>query len=757
MRRVTSTDVKKVDSRSGLVQTKLLVPTLRPGLVRRDALLERLLAPDSPPLVSVVAPGGYGKTTVLAQWSEEDSRPFAWLTLDRDDNDIVLLARHAEAALRRAGVLDRDARPPVRSSTVASALRQIVASAGSPFVLVLDDVQELGSTGAHDLVGALSRSLPEGSQLVLSGRRELVDIVAPARAAQRVIEIAPGDLALSRDEGRALLSAVDVGCSDEIAEEYVRHAEGWAAGLYLIALARRGGKTEVGGDSADRFVEDYLWTQHLASLPAEQLTFLLRSSVLDRMCGELCDLALDREGSSRMLDEIGRSNLFLVPLDNEREWYRYHELFRSVLRHELDRTEPKVAAEVRRRASDWCAVHDLPESAMSYAVSVGDTDRMARVIVASGFRLFRTGRLATVAGWLEHFQDGALLARHPDVAVLGTLAHANLGRPFQAERWLDAAAHAAGAAPPPPDGSASFRSWVLTASAFLCREGPNRMLEDAEGAVAELAPFSPLRPIAMWFRATALFLQGDERAETALEEAVDATSSTGANFSATAALCQLATLALDRGDVDRARSLVTRFQIQSGDETFVDYPALALPLAVEARTCLAEGEREEAARLLIGVQRLRPSLSYALAFASMHALVETAHTYVELGEPAAARAVLFDATEMLQHRPDLGILGDRVGRLRQRVSAAGRSADGWELSLTAAEIRLLPLLTTHLTFREIGQRLFVSRNTVKTQAISIYRKLDANSRAEAVARAAELGLVDPEPGAAPRHHPDRTM
>lgn len=746
-----------VDPPFGLLQTKLEAPSFRAGLVRRDGLLERLLGPDFPPLVCAVAPGGYGKTTLLAQWSEEDGRPFAWLTLDREDNDVVLLARYIEAALRMAGVLRANGRQTARRNvTTISALQRLVASVSVPFVLVLDDVQALGSTAAQDLVGALSRSLPKGAQLVLSGRREPVEVVAAARVAQRVLEIRAEDLALSSSEGRALLSAADLKGSDEVADEYVRHAEGWAAGVYLIALARRGGELEADRSGSDRFVEDYLWTQHLTSLPPEQLAFLLQTSVLDQMSGELCDYVLEREGSSGVLKEIEQSNLFLVPLDHERRWYRYHDLFRAVLRRELERTSPDAVAELQRKASDWCSAQGRPERAMNYAYSAGDTDRMARLIVAHGFALFRAGRLTTVASWLELFQDGELLGQYPEVAALGTIAYASLGMPFQADRWLVVATHAAEDAPPPPDGSLSLNAWVLTASAFLCREGPDRMRDDAERALDELGHLGPLRAIAMWLRGTALLLQGDDRAGVALAEALDATTSIGATFAATTCCAQLVALALERGDIETARSLVARFQVERGDETFNDYAVLALPIAVEARTRLAMGESEEAERILIDAQRLRPSLTYAAPFSSVQALAEMAEAYLDLGEPTAAGAVLFDATEMLKHRPELGILGARVERLRQRASAQP-PASGWEVSLTAAELRLLPLLTTHLSFPEIGRRLFVSRNTVKTQAVSIYRKLDVNSRAGAVARAAELGLVDAEPALAPPVYPSGTV
>ena len=412
-----------------------------------------------------------------------------------------------------------------------SALRQVVASAVTPFVLVLDDVHELGSIAASDLVGAISRSLPEESQLVLCGRRELVDVISPARAARRVLEIAAEDLALSIDEARALVSAVDARGSSEIAEEFVQHTEGWAAGLYLLALAQReGGAIEIGGADADRFVEDYLWTQHLATLPAEQLAFLVRSSVLDQMSGELCDVALDRKGSSRMLDEIERSNLFLVPLDHERTWYRYHELFRSVLSTRTGSHRPECgcggAAQGvglvcrtrpagerdglrrlrRRHGPDGPADRDVRVQALSQR-EAEDHRRLAGTLPG------RCRARTSIPTWL-------CLAPLPM-----RTSEVRSRRSGGSTRQHDAA----DSAPPPADGSASLHAWVLTGSAFLCREGPGRMREDADQALAELGASSPLRPLAMWFRATALFLQGDDAAEAALEEALDATSSTGAN------------------------------------------------------------------------------------------------------------------------------------------------------------------------------------------------------------------------------------
>jgi LuxR family transcriptional regulator, maltose regulon positive regulatory protein len=726
-----------------LVVAKLTVPVQRTGSVVRTALLTRLLAAEHQPVVSVSAPGGYGKTTLLAQWASRDARPFAWVAVDADDNDSVLLGRCVEDALRRAGVVGapRNRRPvdTLGAAEILTRLRRLVATASRPFVLVLDDVHELSSDGSERLLGALARSLPDGSQLVLSGRGEAWFLVAAARAEGRVVEIGVNDLALSADEGRSLLAAVQPDAPPDEADRYVTRAEGWAAGLYLMALARQGGEPEL--SAADRSVEDYLWSQHLAALPGETLTFLRLTSVLERMCGDLCDAALERTGSARLLDTLEQANLFVIPLDRERRWYRYHDLFRGVLRRELERDDPESAAAVRRRAAEWCREYGDPGRAMRYAVEVGDADAMARIFVEKAFPMFRSGRLPTLAEWMAPFEDGDLLGRYPGVAVLGSIAHAFLGHPFQSERWLQVGViategHADG------ESGRQLEGAVHAASAFLCRQGPARMREDASAALDLLPPFSPLRPPVMLLYATSLVLEGDPAAVTALEEAVDAADSAHATFALLGALALLALLVLDDGDLDEARRLRDRFHDSLDDEAYVGYNALALPVAVSAYVAVAEGQRDEAERLLTLAQRIRPSLSYALPQFAVLPLVVMARAYLQLGDAVAARAVLVDATDVLRHRPDVGIYGPEVERLRQRAASAPTADSGWELSLTAAELRLLPLLTTHLSFREIGERLFVSRNTVKTQAISIYRKLGASSRAEAVDRAAELGLID---------------
>ncbi len=361
-RAMTTTSAPRID----LLEAKTSIPPLRPGVVMRDALVRRLEASRDDRVISVVAPGGYGKTTLLAQWSADDPRPFAWVTVDDRDNDPVLLLRYVVGALEREGVVEPSpafsgGRPAALWSTLVPQLCAALAESEAAFVIVLDDVHELTAPETHDVLGTVVRSLPSGSQLVLAGRSELTSAVARLRAAGGLAELGTADLALSPAEAAELLAAAGVGIDDEATRGLVDHTEGWAAGLYLAALAWRadGSAPATGPADIDRFVDDYLRAEHLATVSRKELAFLTRSSVLDRMSADLCDAVLERRDSGRMLESIERANLFLVPLDRERRWYRYHEIFRAALLKELHRADPDASLDLRRRAAAWCEAEGL--------------------------------------------------------------------------------------------------------------------------------------------------------------------------------------------------------------------------------------------------------------------------------------------------------------------------------------------------------------------------------------------------------------
>jgi LuxR family maltose regulon positive regulatory protein len=733
-----------------LLEAKLAAPKLREELVCRTALVDRLTSSGAR-IVSVVAPAGYGKTTVLTQWSLRDARAGAWLSIDRRDNDPVVLLTYIAAALDRVEAIEPavyEAIAAAGASIWTSALPRLgaaVAATREPFVLVLDDVDELRDRDCLDALAVLAGHVPEGSQLVLAGRGQARVRLPRLRVAGQLLEIGTDELALSHQEAHALLTRAGVELSPSEAGELNERAEGWAAGLYLAALSLGGSGdrarlADFAGD--DRFVIDYLRSEHLAGLSRKVLQFLTRTSVLEQMSGPLCDALLDRTDSAQALEALERANLFVVPLEGHRGWYRYHHLFRDMLRTELERREQGQVGDLNRRAASWYAEHGDLDSAIHHASAAGDVDEVARLVTEATFPTYRSGRVATVERWLEAFDAAELLERYPAVATFGAYVHALRGRPHAAERWADALERST-FPEPMPDGSASVGAWAATVRALLCRDGVDRMREDAEHALAELAPASPWRPPAALLAGVATLLQGDvERAESMLAAAADLAASFGGRYAGVVACAELALLALQRGDVAEAERHVAAGTAFVDDVSFVEYAPTALLLAARARLEARHGRGARARADLVLAQRLRPQLTTALSWFAVQTRLELARAHLALADPAGARALQLEARDVLRARPGLGCLDADAQELGRQISAVADPAAGWASTLTAAELRLLPLLTTHLSFREIAERLFVSRNTVKTQAISVYRKLDASSRSEAIARAVELGLVE---------------
>jgi LuxR family maltose regulon positive regulatory protein len=490
----------------------------------------------------------------------------------------------------------------------------------------------------------------------------------------------------------------------------------------------------------DRLLADYLHAELLARVSRQRVSFLTRSAVLERMSGPLCDAVLARSGSSRTLESLERSNLLLVALDRHRGWYRYHHLFHELLQAELERREPKLVEQLHARAAVWCEANGLPEMAIEHAQAAGDADRVARLVTTLGQPAYAAGRVETVRRWLAWFEEQDLIGRYPALAVMGTYVQALLGLPAAAERWAAAAERA------PADGrlpdDSTVESWVALARALLCRDGVERMRSDAQTALAGLAPTST-------WRATALLLEGisflldaqPDQADAILAHATDVAVQDRAMPAAVTALGERAVVAIGRRDWDLAASLVDRALgiVRAG--RLDDYPHSALVHAVAARTALHRGDGPAAHEQLARVARLRPLLTYGLSFFAAQTLLELGRAYLALDDNAGVRTALRQARDILQQRPDLGDLPAQVQDLQRAVEQTGGHVGGGVSSLTTAELRLLPLLPTHLTFHEVADRLYLSRNTVKTQAISIYRKLGVSSRSEAVQRAQEIGLL----------------
>jgi LuxR family maltose regulon positive regulatory protein len=434
-------------------------------------------------------------------------------------------------------------------------------------------------------------------------------------------------------------------------------------------------------------------------------------------------------------------NVPLVPLDDRRGWYRCHPLLHDLLAADLRRREPEIRAQLNSRAAAWFEAHHVPERAVHHAQAAGDAGRAARLVAAAGASALVGGRLAEVGRWVEWFPAEGMSERYPNVAVLGALTEASLGRPPAAERW---AALAEPGRVPEAAGRCAVAGWRPYLRAFTCRGGALRMRTDARRAQRELSPWSPMVPGAILLEGVSFLLEGDRAAaDPILAHAHDVAIDVGARPAAAMALAERALIAIERGEWADADALAGRgVAVLDGLEHSLE---AAIVFTAVARSAIHAGDLTTAKALLARAAQVRSLLTYAAPW-SAHFQLELARAHLELGDPAGARTVLRDLTDILRQRPDLGTVGEDAAQLRGALDAAREHVLG-AASLTAAELRLLPFLATHLSFPEIGERLTVSRHTVKTQAISIYRKLGVSSRSDAISRAREVGLLPGLPGA----------
>jgi LuxR family maltose regulon positive regulatory protein len=733
-----------------LIEAKLAPPALRADTVVKTELIDRLGASRAP-AVSLVAPAGFGKTTLLTHLAERDDRSFATVALDERDNDPVVLLRYVAASLDRvervAPSVFEGLSSPGRSvwSTCIPRVCAALSAVTDPVVLVLDDLHFVNDPTSLDAVAALLDHVPERSQIVVSSREEPPLPLARLRAQGRLLEIGADDLRLNAEEASTLLHEASVDLDDAEVSALTDRTEGWPAGLYLAALSLRAGAsgaTEVRTFSGDdRFVADYLRLELLSRLTAEDVRFLTRTSVLDRMCGGLCDAVLERNDSASVLESLERFNRFLVPLDRTRTWYRYHHLFRDLLRSELQHREPEIAPELNRRAMDWCHAKALREPALQYAHEAGDIDAATRLIEQLALPTYFGGGVATVETWL-HWYDDELRERYPTIAVLGAWVYFLTGRPAEGARW-ERVAQGSTATPDVPDGSASIEPWIATLRAYTCPGGIERMLADSELALAQLGPEGWWQPAAQLAVGAAHALLGDpERAHPALVLATELTAAAGAPDEGSIAFAELALLTMEAGAWEEAAAYAERGVALVDEARLEDYLACGLAMAAAARVAVHQGDLTKAREHIAKIHRLRPLLNHGLPWLSVQTGLELTRVHLALGEAGVAGTVLSEAEGILHVRPHLGTLGEQARELRQRVAATSTPSGAWALSLTAAELRVLPLLTTHLAFPQIGERLFLSRNTVKSHAVAIYRKFGVSSRAEAIERAVELGLLE---------------
>lgn len=728
---------------------KVRVPSQPPWSVPRTALVNRLRATPAS-LVTLTAPAGYGKTTLVGQWAERDRRPFAWLSIDERDDDSALLVRHVAAALERIhpeGAIASESPRPRRESTWMAELQRLAGWLSSipDFVLVLDDAHLVRSRNSATVISTLAEHVPPRATLTVAARLTPRLPIGRLRAAGKLFELRTSDLTLTRRESEALLRELEADLPEQDAAELLARCEGWAAGIHLSALASRertGAVTRravAGGD--DRFLAEYFRSEFLSQLTPDLRTFLRRTSVLEQLTAPVCDAVLERSGSGLVLASFEGLHIPITALDRHGETYRCHPLLRDLLGRELAENEPELRAVLHRRAADWFESHGDPESALRHAAGAGDVDRQARVVAAIALPAYARGRIADVESWLGAFDDPMRLERYPAVAVIGCWIHALRGRPAAAERWL-AAAERGTLVETTLDGEDSAGPSIALLRAALCRDGVERMCADIERALAGLPPSSHWRPAALLLLGAALVLRGhDALADAIFAEAEESAERLGATDIHISAVSQRSLLASAHDEHAAAELHSLRGRALADAAQLDGYATNALELVASARTSLRNHGWDQARSSLTIADSLTPLLTDALPWLAVQTRLELSRAHVALRDAEAARALLSEARDILRRRPGLGVLSEQASELQAEVDALCAAAERNGSGLTRAELRLLPLLATHLSFREIGTRLHVSRNTVKTQAISVYRKLGVSSRSDAIDQAARLGLV----------------
>jgi LuxR family transcriptional regulator, maltose regulon positive regulatory protein len=732
-----------------LLESKLRPPRRRGRTVPRAQLIDRLERAHATPTVVVSAGAGWGKTTLLAQWAARSRRPFAWISVDERDNDPIVLLSYVAVALDRIARLDASvfealASPGVSvEATIVPRLSAALTRVEHESVLALDDLHRIDDARCFDAIAALATHLPDGLQLAVATRGRSGVPVEVMRAEGLTLEIGADELRLGPSEARQLLRAAGVKSTAERISELVGRTEGWPAGLHLAAqtLKARGapvdGTLALSGD--DPLVADYLRTEVLAHLSRQELRFLTSTSILDRLSGPLCDAVLEQHGSAAMLEALADANVFVVPLDATRESYRYQRLPRELLRSALNRLAPERGFELRARAIDWCEANGEPEDAIAYAQAAGDVDRVARLVGRYALHFYCSGRVAAVERWFDWLEARGALEYHATLAVLDALLATSRGRSATANRLAELADHT-GEDGELPDGSASIESWRMLLRAQRCPQGVAAMRADAEFAVRTLARTSSHRPIALMLLGIATLLQGDvDEADDLLSDVVEEGIELHTPHTAAVALAERAAIAIEREAWAGAEELVDR-SIALVQRTHTDaYPTSAFVYAIAARIVQHRGDARGAGELLARAQSLRLRLTHALPYLAVQTRLELARAHLARADSGEAGTVCREIDALLCRQPELGVLRGQADELRTSLETIRAEAPA-SSTLTTAELRVLPYLETHLSFREIGQRLYVSPHTVKSHAMTIYRKLSVTSRGEAVERAHELGL-----------------
>ena len=735
-----------------IAEAKLAAPRVRANAVPRQRILDALAGIDEAAAVLVAAPPGYGKTTAVRTWSAQREAADAWVTLDATDNDPARLWGYVATAVDRLrNGLGRETlrRLMVPGGSIEYAIDELMnalATFDRELVLVLDDLHEVTDRECLSSIGYALTRVPPSVHFVLVTRTDPALELGALRASGSLIELRSDDLAFTNDEARTLLverGKIDLG-ADEI-ETLCRRTDGWPAALVLASVWLRGvddpqrAVSEFGGEN--RFVAEYLSEVVLGTVGDTTREFLLHASALGRFTAELCNDVLDRSDSASMLRSLERSNLLVTRLERG-GWYRMHPLFSEFARFRLASEAPDSEREINRRAGRWFLDRGLLTEAVEHALAGGEYEIVAKVLVENHNPLIRNGRSRTLLQYVRAL-PGRLISEHLELAVAGAVSTTVVGHgALERRRFLQLVRRAQTDAP-------ERVSRYVEASASATRA---MVIEpDIAGAVDEgrhavslaLAGEDESVVFSQSSCATALYFAGElDEAWTMAMRALEHPDLERRPAGHAMARVPLALIALERGQLDEARIHAETAKSILGDigssRSWIGAEAAAAMGSVNA----AEGNLVPAEHELAHAERL-----FRDEVATVHhtwLLLLVARMHCRRGRLDAAESELAAARAAIRELGEGGRLPALAEEVEAEIGEAVARARSGELLAppSAAELTVLRLLATDLTAREIADQLYLSANTVRSHTRALYRKLGVRTRADAVARAVELGLLE---------------
>jgi len=741
-----------------VITTKLFRPDLRHQTVRRERLHDLLRQGNVLPLTLVVAPAGWGKSTLVADWLARDRIAVGWVSLDSGDDDpkrfwryLLLAASQAASAAGLAGLRRLDMAGSDVLRDVLPEFINEVATAGSPLVLVLDDYHLVSSRQVHESVAALLDRCPPQLHLIIVTRADPPLPVSRLRVRGQLAEVRAEQLRFSMEEAREFFDGrLDAALPERDVHRLLTRTEGWAAGLQLAALRLRD-RTDPSGfierfTGADWHIVSYLCDEVLDIQTPRIREFLLVTSILNRMCAPLCDALTRRADGEELIGEIHRANLFLMPLDDERRWFRYHHLFGDLLQHELRLHDPGQPTVLHKRAADWYAANGDAAEGIAHAIASGDFALSRRLIAGHWRQPFNAGRPVTVRMWLDALPP-EVVAADASLSAARAWTALDLGRLEEASAALDAAEVSG-----QPDAHlAVLRALLMYKSGDV--GGAGRRLGDIPpGAPGTEDPF--VATVHRLVHGISWMWLGDfGHARELLAEAARRAEADGNRLAYIYAQGCRALMAVDRGDLALAGSLVLDAE-SVVERTLSDLHFVAMfPRLAAARLAARRGDWANAVRAAAtavelgrrGAGRVELAAALLTAAAASRTCPPPAPARDGLsaknGPGGDPRALLAEARGILRHCPDPGPVVAGWLADEQRAQSVQARQTGLIEPLTDRELTILRLLPAPTPQRELASALFVTPNTLRTHLRAIYRKLGAESRDDAVIRARERGLI----------------